>query len=537
MDREGHLWTLLVRWGVGIILAACAVALLVTLSHLVGDWTAWLQYPFPRPGSEGLILYESLLVKHGGSPYAPITPQQFISGPYPPVYYWLAAATLPDRLPDFSQVGHISSLFMAGRLISLMAAFIAAVLMVPLAIFEGGYNRLGRRASLIAGLGGLFAGGLFLTLPEVTVWATRFRGDMLMIALTAAGLTCTAIATRGAEQARWAWLIAAAAFFTLAFFTKQTALAGPIAAGVYLLLREPRVGLKWVGLMGLFVLLPFGALDLLTGQWFYLKMVTYHSLPLRSLTLWRLLQFGLWEDQWPLVVASLSFAIVRLSFLAKAAKERSPGWQKRTTTLAPIFLLATIATLPTGAIVGADHNHLLMSGLALGFVMASLLARLLVELGQRVIDRWFFIAAPAAAALVALYLLVTAQPSSFYNPDLQMPRPEVAEQLRKIVLNISLNPGKLFFADDPGLLALAGKETPYDDPFTMTALAQEGRWDEQTYRDMLRQGSFSLLVLSCAVYETPTHCRADVFTPGVLDAIRSGYKLLYEDVLITYKPK
>src|SRR5438105_3475667 len=113
-------------------------------------------------------------------------------------------------------------------------------------------------------------------------------------------------------------------------------------------------------------------------------------------------------------------------------------------------------------------------------------------------------------------------------------------------------PGSLFYADDPGVLALAGKDTLYDDPFTMTALAEAGRWDETAFRDMLRAGKFTRLELSCDVNTTLAQnearqngktievgrpCRADTYTPGMLDAIHNGYDLLFRDVLFTYVPK
>jgi hypothetical protein len=70
----------------------------------------------------------------------------------------------------------------------------------------------------------------------------------------------------------------------------------------------------------------------------------------------------------------------------------------------------------------------------------------------------------------------------------------------------------------------------------MTALAEQGRWDESAFRDRLRDGDFALLVLSCDV-SLPNSCRGDTLTPGVLDAIRAGYDLLFRDVLYTYAPK
>jgi 4-amino-4-deoxy-L-arabinose transferase-like glycosyltransferase len=569
------------------------------LVRFVGTSAEWLDYPYPRPGSEGLILYESLLLKHGGDIYAPITAERFISGPYPPVFYWVAAAILPDKLPDFSTPGNVSSIFLSGRVVSLVSAFCAALLLPALIIFQGGYRRRGKRAMLGAGAAGLLAGILFLSLPQVMVWATRFRGDMLMIALTAAGLTCIAVGnancglriadcglpttarpaierskgtpssamlgttTNGIDSPQsairnpqsaitWFWLVAAAAFFSLAFYTKQTALAGPMAAAVYLLILDWRTGLKWCAAMGAFVLVPFAILDFATGNWFYLKLVTYHSLPLRALTLTRLLQFAFWEDEWPLVLLAL---VQAAGFWVVAVR----NWKKATDTpgtqhlLVPLFTLAAIITLPTGAVVGADHNHLLMPGLAMAAGVGALLAQLLANLtGERrtkddrrtTIGPTFRIPHSAfriiwgctAALLVAIYILFTSEPSSWYSPDLTMPTADQQEQLRKIVLNVSKNPGSLFFSDDPGLLALAGKETPYDDPFTMAALAPENRWDETAYRNHLAHGDFSLLLLSCDV-NNPSTCRSDTFTPGVLDAIRAGYNVLFRDVVFTYTPR
>jgi hypothetical protein len=303
---------------------------------------------------------------------------------------------------------------------------------------------------------------------------------------------------------------------------------------MYLLIRDWRMGLKWCAVMGILVLAPFVVLDLATNHWFYLKMVTYHSLPLRTLTLTRLLQLAFWEDEWPLILLALAQAAYALFILFRSWRAHGADTQR---LLVPLFIVATLLTLPTGAVVGADHNHLLMSGLAISAAVGALLAQLLSKLTSTATAQpltWGL--SGAAALLLAVYVLFTSEPSSWYNPDLTMPSPDQQEQLRKIVLNVSKNPGTLFFSDDPGFLALAGKETPYDDPFTMTSLALDNRWDETIYRNHISHGDFSLLLLSCDV-TVPNTCRADTFTPGVLDAIRSGYNVLFRDVMFTYAPK
>jgi 4-amino-4-deoxy-L-arabinose transferase-like glycosyltransferase len=512
---------------------------------------SWLNYPYPRAGSEGLILYETLIVKRGGDTYAPITPDRFISGPYPPVYYWLAASVLPDALPDFSSPAGVTSIFEPGRLISLGATLIAAL---AVALLAGLSLRSGGKRNWVCGLiGGMVAGAVFLAMPQVLVWATRFRGDMLMIALTAAGLVCVALGTRSAPTIRlssgnWAYLVAAAALFSIAFYTKQTALAGPMAAALFLLVRDWRAGLKWCAVMLGVVLVPFVVLEIATGNWFYLKMVTYHSLPIRALTLERLLQFAFWEDEWPVILLTLAYLLFMVAgvfrtWRAGRAGDQAPSqpWQA-TTSVVPYFVLAALVTLPTGAVVGADHNHLLMPGLAVaasvGSLVTYLLGRVVEGRGLTQDGRpWgVYVAGGVAGVLLLGYLLFTSEPSSWYNPDLQKPSAEQQEQMRKIVWNVHENPGTVFFADDPGVLALAGKLTPYDDPFTMTALAPQNRWDEAHFREQLRGGKFALLILSCDV-TVENSCRGDTFTPGVLDAIRAGYDLLFRDVLFTYAPK
>jgi hypothetical protein len=522
------------RWILWLALGALTLLLLLPLGRFIAASSAWLDYPYPRPGSEGLILYESLLVKHGGDIYSPITPERFISGPYPPIYYLLTSGLLPNQLPDFSDLNSVTSVFVLGRSISLLATLIAAALLSLLVTFDGGYNARSRNTILGAAFAGLIGGVLLLTLPQVIVWATRFRGDMLMVAFTAAGLTCVAVGVPGAlrpSRAVWVWLIAAAIFFALAFFTKQTALAGPLAAAAYLLVRNWRKGLLWCALMALLVAVPFALLDLATNHWFYLKMVDYHSLPLRQLTLFRLLQFAFWEDQWPIILLAAAYALFRLLQAFTTASSRSVA---RVPVLIPLFALATFATLPSGAVIGADHNHLLLPGLAVCACVGAALAAALSSTGSGLPIA--AVGATAAVVLLVIYALFTAEPSSWYNPDLSIPSTAQQEQLRKIVFNVHQNPGDLFFADDPGMLALAGKQTPFDDPFTMTALAPVGRWDDSAFTDMLRQGKFSLLVLSCDV-NVPDSCRADTLSPGVIAAIQTGYRLLFRDVLFTYAPK
>ena len=539
-------------------------ALVGPLTRFVNTSASWLEYPYARPGSEGLIAYESLLLKHGGDIYSPITPQSFISGPYPPLYYWIAAGVMPDNPPDLTNPSHISSIFQPGRTISLFSAIAAAVLLALLVIFEGGYRAQGRQATAWATAAGIVGGALFLTLPQTLVWATRFRADMLMAALTAGGLVCVVYSVQPLQDdpgqnnhiaapkvVGHGWsLLLAAVLFSLAFFTKQTAVAGPAAAALYLLLCDWRAGLRWCGLMLGLVALPFAALDIATGHWFYLKMVVYHSLPLVRATFTRLLHFAFWDEEWPLAIAASGYALYRL---VQGARSFKSGGACTTPLLVPLFLVVAAATLPAAGVAGADHNHLLLIGLAVCAGVAALLAALFTHTFSLSPAANLALSA-AASLLVIVYAAVTSAPSpTAYGPDLAFPSPQEQEQLRKIALYVREAQGEVFYTDDTGILAVAGKKTPYDDPFTMTALANSGRWDESALRTMLGKKEFSRLILSCDVAATLAEqksragggsffavakpCRADIYTPGVLDAINSGYKIIFRDVLFTYAPR
>src|SRR5262249_54762314 len=155
-------------------------------------------------------------------------------------------------------------------------------------------------------------------------------------------------------------------------------------------------------------------------------------------------RYAFWDEQWPLIVPAVGYAIYRL------AQAWRPGSVQGLPLLAPLFLAASFATLPTGAVVGADHNHLLMSGLALCMGVGSLLAWL-VNILQ--VARFVPLYA-AVVALLVVYALYTSPPAAVaYGPDLAYPSPAEQEQLRKIALYVSQVPGDPVYADDQGILA------------------------------------------------------------------------------------
>ena len=572
ISNVGPRWILAagsIAWGLGAL--ALGLALVQAIGSLGDNAAFWLPYPYPRAGSEGLMLYETLLMRRGESLYGPITPDRFISGPYPPLYYLLAGWLLPPGTANFTE----------GRTLSLWAALLVAAVLVALVAVGGWGLGAGREqgarsneqgsgadgdkqphssfliphssflvtipSPLAAIVAGLLGAGLWLIQPPVLIWATRFRADMLMMACTALGLLAVAAGTHRRDPARplhpLTWL--AIPLFALAIFTKQTALWGPLAAGLFLLVRRPRSAIIWGLVLLLAVGIPFALLDLATDHGFYLKMVVYHRLPYSLPTLRRLAEAFV-EDHGFLFLVAAGYAAWRLL--------------TRRLDLATCALLAGVAVLPTAGVVGADSNHLLFLGFACAWCAAAALTGLGgwalgtgrqpgASEGKRSHSSFliphssapFPILRPLSTIVAFLlllgYVVQVRDPAGWYGADLRRPSAAEQEQLRKIIANVRENPGQHYFADDPGLLALAGKDTDYDDPFTMTALAVDGGWDQGAFVQRLQTGRFPLVLLAGDAFDPAHPLRSDILTPQMLAALQAGYTLLFRDVYYTYAPR
>ncbi len=523
-----------------IIAAALLVALALRVVDRASDVTWWLNYPYPREGSEGLTMYEAWLARSGENIYAPPTAARFISAPYPPLYYYFSGALLDPANPGFPP----------GRWLSLFAALAAALIAGLLAAV--GLDDKARPSSQQGViyhaptdtnppptqnsklktqnyLTAMVAALLFATSYPNLIWAARFRADMLALALMAGGLLAVQLRPRG-----WgAWV--GAGLFALAFFTKQTALAGPLAAALYLLLlgwqtrrgREGRgVSLRgaWLWMAGLAALciLPTLLFTALSGGGYWAKLVTYHNLPFSPRTLSSLLA-ALGENHWPLVILAAAYLVLVIARLR----------QGYTPTIVAPYLIAAALLLPTGGVVGADSNHLLAVCLALVVASGQLVGYIMAAIREGVGGSRPYLAGIAICLALALYLLASGQAAGWYGLDLRRPSDQQQAQLGRIINNVRQNPGPAFLSDEVGLLVLAGKRPAYDDLFDLTALANAGRWDQSALLQQVRDGKFGIILLHNPVAEL----RGDILTDQMRQAITARYKLLFADIWYTYVPK
>ena len=512
-------------------------AILPRLDFFIKQATRWLPYPYFQTGSEGLILNEVSIIRNGGSIYVPLQPDLFISAPYPPLYYYLVNWIWPTGTAPTAG-------FSTGRAISLVSAIVAAMAIVGLVWADSGRTnhqdtktlrkdkitwrswRLG--GSIVAFLpylaAGIVAGLLFLSLPAVDIWASRVRADMLMTALGLIGLGLVAWKPQS-------WVAFTAIIpLTLAFYTKQTALAAPAACGLYLILQNwgnwRRIIFWWLGL-GLAVGLPFGVLNLLTNFELYRRLFKYHNLPWKAdnfLTYWSLFVD---ETTGLLVVAGFLVAVAALYVVMKLREDFIDTLARMPLTL--WYLLASLPLLLGMGVAGADHNHFLPAEAALCAAAGVVLARTLVEEGLvlRVITL-------AIVGVLIWQAAVFSVPGSRYEIELRY-RPQDDVALERIIENATNHPSPYILTSEAGFFVLTGKPTTYNDLFTLVALNKQGLYDDQRLLERVRSKEFGL-ILSKANFFTD-EIRPDVWPPELVAAIRENYSLKFRDVWFTYEPK
>ncbi len=456
-----------------------------------------LQYPAPLDGQEGMALWEASLLRSGRGLYVPVVPSHFVSAPYPPIHPMLLA------IFGLSTTPHV---FWAGRIISLIAALLVAFCGFGLVRQVTG--------SRLAGVAG---GVLILCFVPLQLWALRIKPDMLGLALTVGGLWLTArwdgppgsnvtkrIVSVRATSTMAPTLVAAALAFVLAHFTKQTMLAGPLAAGTYLLRYDRGLALRW----GLLYLALLGAawvmLDLHThGQYTY-HIWVLHKLQWYGARFWKLATQL--RDAWPLLI---------LGVIGLLACIRHP-------TVINAYLLWAPASLIGAGVIGSHHNHLLETGVALALAGGQAVG-LGLALGG--------VLRVLAPVLLGTQLLLWRLPLPWFAGDFE-PDPHYS----RYIDYLRTTPGEVM-ADDVGLVYAAGRRLRYDDPAAMGPAATLGLWDQRQFVADIRAKRFSTIILPINVFEDGLLDPSGRWTPEMLQAVKDSYTIKFKDSLLVYAPK
>src|SRR5690606_23678060 len=111
----------------------------------------------------------------------------------------------------------------------------------------------------------------------------------------------------------------------------------------------------------------------------------------------------------------------------------------------------------------------------------------------------------------------SAAKTGFYN---RAPGDQARELATRVQVRVSDSNGPVV-CEEPIFQILEGRQLWFE-PFIMTQLANEGRWDESNFVGQLRAAHFSLLVLNSDIRNEDQYFPA--FTPAMREAIRDAYE-------------
>ena len=469
---------------------------LVGLVILAG-FTLWLggralAYPYQFLHGEGLMLEFSRRLMAGEPVYKPLTAFPLGTCNYAPLPLVLARLTFP--ILGFG--------YAAGRVWVLVATLAIAVILFAWVRRAGGQLV----PALVASLAWLGA-------PYVYRWMPQFRVDLLGLALSLAGVYVV-----WRSRSRYA-ILGAALLFVLGLYCKQSFLAAPAAAFLYLLARDRRQALLLAGVMLLLGGIPFVALNITTHGAFWDSLVSANVNPFK-LDLLVSQVVGFVRIHWPLMLLAAAFLILSTGRRA-AATDDAAGRRPQANALIVIYIALALLTMGLAGKVGSWENYFLepLAALCLGAGLGS--ARLMAGTGRQAGSSLRPVRLRDSARWVVPVLVVVQVIVMWHTPAsaARIMRADAAanEALHPVV---AAAPG-MVLSEDMGLLVQAGKPVVYYD-FEFSQLALAGRWDQSWEVNNLRQGAFSLVIFEGdARIEVEKYGR---YTRTFMSALDYGYR-------------
>jgi hypothetical protein len=472
------------------------VAPLAGLAILAG-FSLWLGvralvYPYQFLHGEGLMLEFSRRLMAGEPIYKPLAEFPLGTCNYAPLPLVLARLTFP--ILGFG--------YAAGRVWVLVATLAIAVILFAWVRRAGGQIVPALVASLV-----------WLGAPYVYHWMPQFRVDLPGLAFSLAGVYVV-----WRSQSRYA-VLGAALLFVLGLYCKQSFLAGPAAAILYLLVREPRRALLLAGAMLLLGGIPFLALNITTNGAFWDSLVSANVNPFKLDLLFSQVAEMI-RIHWPLMLLTAAFLIPAARRRAAAA-DGAVGRPPQANGLIVIYIGLALLTMGLAGKVGSWENYFLepLAALCLGAGLG--LARLMAPAGSPTGRSLGPISARELARWLAP-LLVLAQVIIMWHTPARAARIMRADAAANEALGpvVAAAPGTVL-SEDMGLLVQAGKPVVYYD-FQFSQLALAGRWDQRWEVDNLRQGTFPLVIFEGdARIEVEKYGR---YTRAFMSALDYGYR-------------
>jgi hypothetical protein len=315
------------------------------------------------------------------------------------------------------------------------------------------------------------------------------RPDNLAVFFATAGVI--AVESGGGRGGRWALPL-----FLAAGLAKQSAVAAPAAALLWLALRDRTAALRLALGLGAASALSIAALQLASDGWFWFHAWTSHTAkPFAWQRAWQVSRSFL-ELHAPLAL----FGAVFWTWLAA----------RRRVSCAFLWLpLAVLATLGSGK-SGSDTNYFLEPVAALALLAARELPLPLAPAAGRT-ARGLATAAALLVVLLAASNLRLHLANAAWIPEAEVRFAAVADTWGRA-------PGDAI-ADDAGFLLRTGRRLLFR-PFIMTQLTAAGLWDERPLLEALESGEVALVVAQ----RRPAEIFRSRYSPAVRRVLARRYE-------------
>lgn len=446
-------------WGLFALGAGALLALWATRS-----WSVLL-FPYQVEYGEGPVLDWTLTLQAGRWPYKPIQPPPWTFSVYTPGYLAAAAALMgPVERAGFSP-------WLAGRLISLASALGLAFLAVTMA-----------RALAGTWKAGLLAATLWLCSPYLNRWATFYRPDLFALWWSALGI---ALVGRARGCARW--LVPGGLALLVGMLTKQSFVAAPLGAFLYLWRRDRRSA--WT----LAVSIAVPGIVIGVGLWWATGGALVESLVVANANpfSWN----ALWRFEWAFV--RLTGVLILLAVVA-VRRHRLP-------LVGLWWLVALPVTLSVGK-AGAWENYFLEAFFGAVVLAAALLSR---PPFQR-LGPWLLL------VQLALFLpgFEHRTPAAHFRWLAEL---EGEERALAEVVSRARDP---ILSEHMGVLAQSRRPV-WLHTFVYTQLERQGVFDPTELLRMIEQGTFSLVVERADA--RVDRLKLDRWSRQMLNAIETAY--------------
>jgi hypothetical protein len=383
-----------------------------------------------------------------------------------------------------------------GRIISFSASLIALGMIYYIVKKKTGSTILG----IIGGL-------LPITITSYRDFSFMARPDMLSAMFSVIGIW---IAIRW-RNSKWFWISIIA--FLLAFFTKQSAVAGVVAVCAVSIIKDFKRGFVYGLIFGFFVVAGVGIGSMLTNGEYFKHLLLYNT---TSPALWDPLSIGK-DNLWIALSTSCGVSALALLYVIKVIRS------KERLDILSIWFLMTIPINLLMVFRNGGYVNYLMEYMIAGSCCAAIVLPCVIK---GLISR-SKIPLQLASAVIIVLMLFQLSTFSGYGFSHIVPFPDKDTiKTEEEVYEIIKDTNRPIVTENAGFVTNSGKEVAIE-PFVFGNLKRAGIWDDTGFIEKIDNEYYDYLVLRSPAHYPP---RIDTghFTLKWMDEIEKNYTVVYQ---------